>query len=112
MYCLAAVCRDAADASDNKFEEDCKRHRANALRKVEADIISLLKCTTPYLLASTYGAVLAQLVYLRRALTSEAGKERIVISHCLQCSSWVGTTSKMSCFCANTAFQLHMHSVM
>ena len=81
MYCLGAVCRDAADASENKFEEDCKRHRSQAVGKVEADIISLLKCTTPYLLASKYGAVLAQLVYLRRALTSEAGKASIGITH-------------------------------
>ena len=89
MYCLAAVCLDASDAARNNFEEDSKVHREEALAKVEADIIFLLKCTTPYLLACVYGGTLAQLVYLRRALTTSSGV--IPAFQCFQISKYHNT---------------------
>lgn len=78
MYCLAAVCLDASDAARTNFEEE---QREQALVKVEADIVNLLKCTTPYTLATAYGGVLAQLVYLRRALTHSSGIDQQTVSN-------------------------------
>lgn len=80
MYSFAAVGLDAADvtsrASKTGDVEDCRGHRSEALKKVDAEIVHLLHCTTPYTLATMYSEVLAQLVYLRRALTTAAGKHQ------------------------------------
>lgn len=81
MYSFAAVGLDAArvatEAAKKGFVEDCHEQRNAALAVVDADILSLLQCTTPYTLATMYSNVLAQLVFLRRALTTSAGKQRV-----------------------------------
>lgn len=78
MYSFAAVGLDAARVADQAFKtgcvEDCHVQRNAAVRMVDADILHLLRCTTPYTLATVYSEVLAQLVFLRRALTTSAGQ--------------------------------------
>ncbi|KAL0020839.1 hypothetical protein WJX79_007770 [Trebouxia sp. C0005] len=72
MNCWAAVCVDAANASLNGFERDVRNERTKAAIAVKGDIISLLKHSSLYLLATSYGGALAKLVYLHRAMHSSA----------------------------------------
>ncbi|DBA85008.1 TPA: hypothetical protein ACH3X2_005743 [Trebouxia sp. C0005] len=70
MHCLAAVGLDAASSAQECFQQDVREHRLEALQRVDADILVLLRSTTPYLIATVYQVALAQLVYLRRAMMS------------------------------------------
>ena len=83
MNCWAAVCVDAANASLNGFERDVRNERTKAAIAVKGDIISLLKHSSLYLLATSYGGALAKLVYLHRAMHSSAGEGIITSCHLL-----------------------------
>ena len=83
MYCLAAVCRDAAAGADEHYQTDVRTERAKAMRKVDSNIKALLKCTTPYLLAVSHGESLAKMVHLRRALSSSIGENDAFVSICI-----------------------------
>lgn len=74
MYAVAAVALDAAETAQLNAEIDCRENRQEALVRVNNDIVSLLTCSTPWELSTMYAEVLARLVYLRRALSSNAGK--------------------------------------
>lgn len=79
MNCWAAVCVDAAKASYSGFERDVRNERTKAAIAVKGDIISLLKHSSLYLLATSYGGALAKLVYLHRAMHSSAGEGIITL---------------------------------
>lgn len=74
MISLAAVCSDAAAAAGYMFKQDVRTRRADAAAKVAEDIKNLLRWTTPYYLADTYGELLGRLVYMHRALTTTSGQ--------------------------------------
>ena len=77
MFGFAAVCLDASQvviqANKTKCIEDCHDSREQALDRVNAAIVGLLQTTTPYTLATQYHEILAQYVYLRRALQGSVG---------------------------------------
>ena len=104
MYCLAAVCLDAAASAAQQFQEDVTTERTQAISKVESAITSLPKCTIPYLLAVAHGGSIAKLVHLRRALTSSLGENDICAhllieghAHVMYCMR----TSERTCFKAH-----------
>ena len=86
MFGFAAVALDAAyvviQASKTQRIEDSHDNRQKAVEKLDAAIISLLQSTTPYSLATQYHEVLAQFVYLRRAMQGSVGM--LVAMHMLQ----------------------------
>ena len=65
---------DAAKASLSGFERDIRNERTKAAVAVKGDILSLLKHSSLYLLATSYRGALAKLVYLHRAMHSSAGE--------------------------------------
>ena len=92
MNCRAAVCVDAANASLSGFERDIRDERAKAAVAVKGDILSLLKHSSLYLLATSYRGALAKLVYLYRAMHSSAGEGIITFCHLLLMAFNVVTT--------------------